>query len=83
MQTIKVKVSTKGNVTAFKVDNKTIGTIKPGYNNPGIGMWMWCRDGNVPGQYGFVGSYAAAVEALGDAITAHLEAVGFTVQFNA
>lgn len=79
MQTIKVTVSTKDNVTAFKVDNKTFGTINPGNKKPGI--WVWVHNGLIPGQYGFSGSYAAAVEALGDAMTAHFEAVGLNVEF--
>ena len=80
MQTIKVTIKTSGSVTAFQVDDKVIGTIKPGINKPGV--WVWVRDGNIPGQSGFVGSYAAAVESLSDSITAHLEAVGLNVEFN-
>lgn len=80
MQTIKVTVKTEGNKTAFMVDKKVIGTINPGNNKPGI--WVWCRDGHIPGSgYGFAGGYAAAVEALRDSITQHLESVGSNVEF--
>lgn len=80
MQTIKVTVKTEGSKTAFMIDKKVIGTINPGSNKPGV--WVWCRDGNVPGSgFGFVGSYAAAVEALGDSITRHLGSVGLNVEF--
>lgn len=79
MQIIKVTVRTKDDVTTFKIDNKIIGTIKFSNNKPGI--WVWERDGNIPGQFGFVHRFTAALEALTDCVDEYFRNVGVYVTF--
>lgn len=79
MHTIKVTISTKNNVTVFKVDNTTIGTMNPDKNKPGI--WVWVRDGNIPGQYGSVFGFTSALEALTDCVDEYFRNVGVNVTF--